>query len=126
MSDVWMAGLTCCRCRAGEAQTKYGCKDDEEVEEMEMRFEKLGTHMPRRTTQPAANVARNLSGPGKMQSPSRFRLAGLFRSQSRVWSAPAAATDGATATATATFSSEPEPPHPPSILKKKQKMRVLV
>jgi hypothetical protein len=108
---VVMGVLTCFDRRAVGANDGAGsARDDGDVVDLNVRFERLRTNaMP-------ANIGRSAPCP-KIATPSRFRLVGLFRSQSRNWTPPrvdAEEDDGVRDT-----SSSP-------VLLKKKKMRVLV
>jgi hypothetical protein len=81
---VVMDVLTCFDRRAVGAHDGTGyAHGDGDVEDLDLnlRFEHL------RTNATPANVGRSASCP-KIATPSRFRLVGLFRSQSRNWTPP--------------------------------------
>jgi hypothetical protein len=88
-----------------------GVVHDSDVEDMGAQFVHLGT----KSTRPDS-ASRSASA--NLCSPSRFRLVGLFRSHSRTWT-PTVADE-----ATLSLSSSPKPQA--LLLKKKQKMRILV
>jgi hypothetical protein len=72
------------------------------MDQLESRFEDLHTASKRATPRSASAI---------LQSPPPFRLAGIFRSQSRTW------------TEIGRVNSAPQPQ--PGLLRKKQKMHVL-